>query len=173
MRLLYCRTCSSLEEVPDLDHELGEGEVDPLVEYLVQKHTERDPMGHGDVSMQTSPFRLPVVDDEEWKNNRAQVIKVINESNKSVGMDGWVYEATSTYAVDAGKCYNAHNRPKEGCIDWWDDSKRIGRPTAMGKSALKEGYKLGQNDPHLCQWCPVFTYVQTQVNFKAGMYKDK
>ena len=171
MRLLYCRTCTTLEEVPDLGYELGDTEVDPLVERLVQKHTERDPMGHGDASMQASPFRLPIVDDEEWANNRSAVIKAINESNKKVGMDAWVYEATDTYKEDAMKCYSAHNRPKEGCIDWWADDKRIGRPTELGKALVKDQYKLGERDPHLCQWCPVASHVQTQVNFKSGLYK--
>ena len=171
MRLLYCRTCASAEEIPDLGRDLGDGEVDPYVEPLVLRHTERDPMGHGDASMMTSPFRLAHVDDEEWANNRKGVIQQLNESNKSVGLDSWVYEAVDTYKVDAGRCYKEHGRPKEGCIDWWDDSKRIGRPTGVGKQALKENYKTGDSDPHLCQFCPVASYVQTQVNFKKGLYK--
>jgi hypothetical protein len=171
MRLLYCKTCATLEEVPELGRELKSGEVDPLVEGLVLKHTARDPMGHGDSHLQASPFRLAAVEDDEWQNDRERVIKLLNSENKKVGFDAWVYEATNTYAEDALRCYSDHHRPKEGCIDYWDESKRIGRPTAEGRAVLAEEYKLGQSDPHLCQYCPVQTYVTTQVNFKQGLYK--
>lgn len=171
MRLLYCNTCATLEEVPDSAHELQEGEVDPLVEELVRRHTERDPMGHGGAQLQTSPFRLPVVDDDEWKNDRAKIIDLLNAENKKVGFDAWVAEATNTYAEDALRCYKEHHRPAEGCIDYWSDAKRIGRPTVEGQAVVRDQYKLGESDPHLCQWCPVQSWVQTQVNFRKGLYK--
>jgi hypothetical protein len=100
-------------------------------------------------------------------------MKQLNDSNKNVGFDAWVYESTNTYAEDALKCYQRHNRPKEGCVDWWSDSKRIGRPTEVGKLALKENQKMGKSDPHLCQFCPVASYVQTEINHKRGLYKEK
>jgi hypothetical protein len=161
-----------LEEIPDLGYELAEGEVDPLVEHVVERHTTMDPMGHGAALMENSPFRLMHVPDDEWNNDSEGVIKAINEANKKVGLDAWVYESVNTYAEDALKCYAAHHRPKEGCIDWWSESKRIGRPTAEGQQAVADQYKLGDRDPHLCQYCPVASYVQTQVNFKRGLYKD-
>ena len=155
-----------------MDRPLLEGEVDPYVEHLVQRHTDRDPMAHGASEIQVSPFRLSApITKEQWQTDRAGIIQSVNQSNKSVGFDAWVYESTNTYAEDAMKCYNAHNRPAAGCIDWWDDSKRIGRPTGVGKEILKDNHKLGQNDPHLCQWCPVATHVRTEVNFKKGLYK--
>jgi hypothetical protein len=172
-RLLYCKTCATLEEIPDLGYELAEGEPDPLVEGLLMKHYERDYKGHGGgTGEEQSPFRIPVVDAAEWRDSRAQVIKLINAENKKVGFDAWVYESQNTYSEDAMRCYNDHHRPKEGCIDWWDESKRIGRPTAEGQQAVKDQYKLGDRDPHLCMYCPVASFVQTQVNFKRGLYKD-
>ena len=172
MRLLFCKTCSTLEEVPDLGRDLAEGEADPFVEGLVMTHTQRDSMGHGSAAMANSPFRLMDVDDEKWRTERQSVIDTVNKENKKVGFDAWVYESQSTYSEDALKCYRAHHRPKGACIDWRADSKRIGRPTAEGQQAVKDEYKLGQKDPHLCDYCPVASWVQTQKNFAAGLYKE-
>lgn len=178
MRLLYCRTCATipgrlppLTEIPDLGYELPEGQPDPLVQHVIEEHTRMDPLGHGGSQMRDSPFRLMQVSDEEWNDDKEGVIKVLNAENKKVGFDAWVYESVNTYAEDALRCYRDHHRPAEGCIDWWDESKRIGRPTEEGRSAVADQYKLGERDPHLCQYCPVASWVQTQVNFRQGLYK--
>jgi hypothetical protein len=172
MRALYCGTCGTLEEIPDLDHDLHEGEEDPFVSALVMRHTERDPMGHGAVDKTFSPFRLPSFDDNEWVTHKPELIAQLNQNNKDVGFDQWVYDSRNTFVEDALRCYVEHHRPKEGCIDYWDDSKRLGRPTPEGQSVLRENYKLGRGDPHLCQFCPVHTFVATQVRWRQGAYKE-
>jgi hypothetical protein len=110
-----------------------------------------------------------VVDDLEWAHAREKILKQINESNKKVGFDAWVSESHNTYLEDAMKCYNRHRRP-EHCIDFMSDSKRIGRPTAVGRLALKENRKQAAGDPHLCDWCPCKSGVQTELNKRAGLY---
>lgn len=167
MRLLFCNHCKTLEEIPDYE---GTDPVDPLVEALVRKHNERAPMEHGGANISASPMRLMAVDDNDWRTNREKVLAQVNQENKKVGFDAWVYEAMNTYADDALRCYRAHHRPEDGCIDWWDDSKRIGRPTSEGRKVLKDNYKSGATDPHLCQWCPVASFVATQQRLKMGMY---
>ena len=173
MRLLYCRIEGTLEEVPDLGREPGEGEVDPLVEALVHQHTARDPMGHGDVRLEVSPFRLFEVDAAEWRDNRKKIIDTVNKKNAEVGFDTWVYEARDTYREDALHCYSAHHRPKQGCIDWRDESKLLGHPTEDGRASAKESYKLAAKGPYLCDFCPVRSHVETEVNHRRGLYKDK
>lgn len=167
MRLLFCNFCKTLEELPDYD---GGEAVDPFVEALVRKHNERAPMEHGGEQLPHSPMRVCVVSDQEWSTDRAGVLKLIHSENKKVGLDAWVSEAVNTFEEDAMRCYREHHRPEEGCIDWWDESKRIGRPTAEGRAVVKSSYKLGETDPHLCQYCPVQTFVTTQRNLKAGLY---
>lgn len=168
MRLLICNFCKTIEEVPDYE---GGDSVDPLVEELVRRHNEKDAMAHGGPAL--NPMRIGVVDDHEWQHNRANVMATINVENKKVGFDAWAYEAMSTYADDALKCYRAHHRPTGACIDWWADSKRIGRPTELGRKVLKDQQKLGAGDPHLCQFCPVASFVQTEMNHRAGLYKER
>jgi hypothetical protein len=169
MRLLYCNACRTIDEVPDYE---GSDKVDPLVEEVVRKHNVKDPMTHG--GGQYSPMRLMKIDDLEWMVDREKVVKLINESNKQVGMDPWVGESHNTFLEDANKCWRQHRQPKEGepCIDYWSESKRIGRPTAEGRAALKENYKLGTKDPHLCLWCPYHVVVTTEVRHRRGMYKE-
>ena len=180
MRLLFCDLCHTLEEVPEYE---GGMEVHPLIEVIVFKHNERDPMGHGGRDLHHSPMRVVKIEpdgsrtsDQVWEQDRDKILKKLNEENKKVGMAGWTYEAMNTYAEDALVCYRRHHRPDLGagkpCIDYWSDSKRIGRPTTLGKKILKENSKLGTADPHLCQWCPYYSTVQTEVRWKAGMYRD-
>jgi hypothetical protein len=169
MRLLFCEQCKTMEEAPDYE---GSSPVDPIIEALVLKHNERDPMGHGGKQLHHSPMRIAVVDDEKWALNRDEVLKTIQAENKRVGLADWAYENMNTFAEDALKCYSQHHRPKEGCIDYWDESKRIGHPTDVGNKMAHVHYKLAQKrDPHLCQFCPVHTFVQTEINWKAGLYK--
>ena len=173
MRLLCCAACKTAEVVDDYT---GSLEVDPLVERLVMQHTERDPMAHGGSQLRTSPFRLAKgISENRWQipEEREKILAAVNQENKRVGFDLWVAEALDTYGEDALRCYRDHHRPKEGCIDWRDDSKRIGRPTNLGRKAVKDNYRLGETDPFLCDWCPVRSWVDTQVRFKAGLYKDQ
>ena len=171
MRLLYCNACKTLDEIPDYD---GQEEVDPLVEVVVREHNMRDPMAHG--GQRVNPMRLAVVDDLEWQFDREKIIEQINRSNKQVGFDPWVGEAHNTFREDAHKCWVQHRQPDLGagkaCIDYWDESKRIGRPTAIGRQIVKENEGLGKTDPHLCQWCPYYSGVVTEVRFKKGQYKE-
>lgn len=166
MRLLLCKCCKTLEQIEDFD---GHPSEDRLLEELVRRHNERDPMAHGGEA--TLPLSLMHVSEKDWFENREQIIERINEEHKATGFDGWVYEAMNTYLDDAMKCYNQHGRPKQGCIDWWADSKRIGRPTAEGRQAVKDQYKLGERDPHICSSCPVASWVMTEQNAQAGLYK--
>lgn len=168
---LFCSFCKTLEEIPDSDYDGPRGE-NPIVAELLMRHNQRDPQGHG-WGDGVAPFALFDFDPDEWANQRERCIKIVNERLKKSGNNAWVAEAMNTFGDDALKCYRQHGRPTGGCTDYWSDSKRIGRPTSEGKTVLKQAPKLGAKDPHLCQWCPVHTYVTTERRAKAGMYKER
>ena len=134
-------------------------------------------MGHAGKHLTALPMRLAVVDDMDYAYSRDEVMKKMLEDSKDVGFEPWVGESHNTFMEDASKCYNQHNRPDLGagkaCIDYMSESKRIGRPTQEGRDALKENFKIGESDPHLCQWCPYHTTVLTEIRSRKGMYKDK
>jgi hypothetical protein len=119
-------------------------------------------------------MRIAVVDDMEWAFNREEIRQRINKSNEAVGFDPWVGESIDTFKEDALKCWNQHRQPKEGspCIDYMSENKRIGRPTQTGRDVIKENYKLGQTDPHICQFCPYHQVVITEIRHRKGMYKE-
>jgi hypothetical protein len=169
VRLLLCKVCTSIDEIPDYS---GKDEVDPLVEAVLLKHTEKDPMGHGSATLTHTPFILRKVNEWEWATEREAIIVKLNEEAKTTGFDGWAYESHNQYLEDAMKCYRQHHRPVDSCSDYWSDSKRIGRPTPEGRAVVKDQYKLGEGDPHLCQWCPYHSQVTTERRFREGLYKD-
>lgn len=170
MRLLFCAKCRTIEELEDFTP--AAGQVDPLVEELVRRHNVRDPMAHG--GNETLPFSLMTVSEEDWNKNRTEIIKGISEKHqKTIDFNGYIIDSMNTFKEDAMLCYNRHHRPPEGCPDYWSDEKRIGRPTPEGRAVVAESYKLGKNDPHICGYCPVHTFVTTQIRFKRGMYKDQ
>ena len=171
VRLLFCTACRTLEEIAD--YPLNDPpELDVLLEELVMRHNMRDWRAHG--AGATLPLSLMRVSEEDWSKNRAEIIKGINEQHQqSAGLEGYIVDSMNTFKEDAMLCYNRHHRPPEGCPDYWSDEKRIGRPTPEGRAVVAESYKLGKNDPHICGYCPVHTFVTTQIRFKRGMYKDQ
>jgi glutathionylspermidine synthase len=119
----------------------------------------------------TNAYGIPMT-QEQFNSEKEEVIKRFSDGmKKKTGFDDWFYESRSTYAEDALHCYSQHHRPTQGCSDWWSDSKRIGRPTEVGRAVLKELPGKGKTDPHICSFCPVASYVRTEVNFRKGLYK--
>ena len=167
MRVLLCSVCKSAEEAPDFVLEKDQ-QVDPIVEGLVYRHTERDPMAHGTLKAHFSPFRLISFSDIDWRKDRARCIKLMNEENKKSGFNLWIEEAADTYAEDAMRCFSDHHRPQDGCIDWMDDSKLLGHPTSEGEKTARQMYRLAKNQPHLCQWC---FDGSTRVITKTGTFR--
>jgi hypothetical protein len=167
MRLLLCRVCKTLEELPDYT---GDANDDRTLNELVRRHNVLSLEDH----QRDGVASLMHVEDRDWELHRGPILDKMKQKSDEFGGFGepWIKDAQNTYMEDAMKCYRQHGRPQEGCTDWWSESKRIGRPTAEGRAVVesKDFRKLGQLDPHLCQWCPVASYVRTQVNLKRGAY---
>lgn len=166
MRLLLCRHCKSLEELPDYD---GPPENDRLLEELVRHHRAIDNAAHeGNVAT------LMKVENRDWEKNKSAILNQLKAPTKDGGFgEPWIQDSHNTYLDDALKCFRRHHRPTEGCIDYRDPSKLIGRPTKEGRKAAKQQYKAEEaSGVSVCSWCPVHTWVQTQKRFQAGLYKD-
>ncbi len=153
LRLLICHDCREVIELPDFT---GPPEYDVLLDQAVSAH--RFPNGEEHVGA------LADVEKEKWDDEsvRQEILKRIGKPEKETGFGGEFYAAKNTFAEDAMKCFNEHGRPKQGCIDYKDERKRLGNPTS-------EGWRQGPR-VYLCDFCPIKTWVVTQQRSAAGMY---
>lgn len=156
LRLLICHTCRSIQEIPDFQ---GRPEDDVLLEHLLVAH--RFPDGNEHFGKLAEVLRA------DWEDSvrKAAIIEQIKAAvGGTTGMPSEWYATKDTYAEDALKCYAKHGRPKEGCIDYCDSSKRIQNPSRAGWE--------GGPRVWLCNFCPVESYIQMRENHLAGMYKE-
>lgn len=154
IRLWVCRECKSIEELPPYD---GPAERDTLLEDTASRHM---------TEWRTHECTLIKVPESYWKSDkiRPQLIKQISQGgSKGIAeMEGAedYYGTRDTYREDALKCYDKHQRPKQGCIDYQNPDKRIGNPTS-------EGWKSGPR-VYACSFCPVEAWVQKKKQEEAG-----
>lgn len=153
IRLLVCHDCRSIEELPDFK---GNPRDDHLLEHLSSKH--RFPNGEEHVGA------LCDVEKDQWENDavRQEIVAHIGKPSDHTGLEPEYYATKNTFQADALACYSQHNRPKQGCIDWKDDRKRLGNPSQDPRAPKV----------YLCDFCPVKTYVVTEQRHRAGLYKD-
>lgn len=167
IRLLYCRTCNTVEELPAYDGpEPYNPKFDPLLEISVQKHQYPSGLPHmGD---------LFVVDIDVYVKAKREILKQIKGGSKGLGeLDESYYDTRSTFHEDAMKCFQQHLRPKGQCPDYMSDSKILLPDTKaerkeLGFTAPKD---LGGPKVKLCQFCPVHVYNVTKAREERGLYK--
>ena len=80
--------------------------------------------------------------------------------NELKSHDLYISDFRDELKVDALRCFNKHDRPKDSCIDWCDESKTIGRKT---------GVPLNKRQ-YLCMYCPCASYVAHKERKELGIY---
>jgi hypothetical protein len=146
---VHGRTDSTMIRMHDYE---GPADYDMELQEVIRKHKERN--SHID----PDDFRgLMFSCDQETWDKLGDETQVRRELMKNE----WdVREVRNDLKVDAVKCFERHNRPSQGCPDYEDDSKIIGR-------------KIGVPPEHrqyLCHYCPAQEYVTHQLRLKKGMY---
>lgn len=160
MRLLRCMTCKTLEQLPDAPkgvnpHNINPGE-DPLLDALIARHTSN---GNPHIGQMFD------VAEHDWANEEVRQQVLDRLGIKTTGLGDDVYALRDTFHDDALKCFAEHNRP-ERCIDWKDDRKKLGRPTAEGNRYQKEYFDAPA--VYLCDFCPVATQVAIRQREQTG-----
>jgi hypothetical protein len=153
IRLLFCETCNSIEELPDFD---GPVQYDTLLEIAASRH--RTPSGDPHIG------KLFDVDVAMWAEDsvRRQIIEQIKgKGSKGLAeFDATFYDTRSTFHEDALKCYQDHLRPKGACPDWMSDKKILLPDTKAERKA--EGLASPSSAPgpkvRLCDFCPAKRY---------------
>jgi hypothetical protein len=164
LRLLYCRTCKTIEELPDFS---GPPEYDTLLQVLSERH--RSPAGDSHVG------NLFDVDIQVWANDdaRREIIRQI-KGGGSKGLDEFdaaFYDTRNTFFEDAAECYSRHLRPKAACPDWMSDrmillpdTKSERKSEGLAAPAKAPGHKV-----HLCDFCVVKRYYARRINEQKGL----
>jgi hypothetical protein len=162
IRLLVCRDCKTIEELPDFD---GDPRDDVLLNISVQKHQR--PIEHIGLL-----FKFPV---KYWVVPKVQeeIIKQIRGGSE--GLDAFqknFYATKMTFAEDAMTCYADHNRPKGQCADYKSD-KKILKPDTASERKDAGLDKPGTTGPkvYLCDFCPVKSFNMAKFNEEKGLYK--
>lgn len=62
--------------------------------------------------------------------------------------------------TDALRCFDRHNRPTTGCVDWCDESKTIGRKIGVPKEKRQ----------YLCMYCPAAAWYTHKERQMLGLY---
>lgn len=147
-RLLVCKTHGIMYKMRPYD---GAPEYDQELRELCDRHNAQvpDPDNCKAIIFRTDPETAQKLDVEtalkgEMKNHDV-IIQEIRDDLKD----------------EALKCYDKHNRPDGGCIDWCAEEKTIGRKTGVPK----------EHRQYLCMYCPVGSWVATQERHQMGLYK--
>jgi hypothetical protein len=162
IRVLVCRNCKSIEELPDYD---GDPALDTLLNILVSQHQK--PVEHIGLLL-----KFPL---KYWAVPKIQAEIVKQIKGGSEGLDAFqtnFYATKNQFAEDAMRCYSDHNRPKGQCADYKSDKKLLKPDTnAERKDAGLE--KAGVKGPkvYLCDFCPVKSFNMHQFNKEKGLDK--
>ena len=181
-RIVACMVCAKMERIPDppddvprvpatvtwmdmgvereYTFQMEDGtnimvpQYDPLLEDIVGRH------GHGKPDTEVMNFIKVFPCDQATYEKLDVVTELQKELSDSTGM---LFEEATYYRDEAVRCYNEHKNPAGGCIDYCDESKRI------GSSMMPKKYQT-----FLCHMCPVQqAYVDVELRRKAGMYDPK
>lgn len=160
VRLLVCRTCKSIDELPPFD---GRPEDDVLLQITIEKH------GENHVGLLYNVAAL------HWQSEtvRAQVIQQIQEGGSN-GLNVFgtqFYETRMQFHEDAMTCYQQHARPKGGCPDFRSEKKRLlpGTNKERKDLGLAPVEKSGAPKVYLCDFCVVRVHAAKKYNEAHGI----
>lgn len=160
IRLLSCRNCGTVEEMPDFD---GPAQYDYWLNRLVENHKNHIGL-------------LVKVEESEWQKQavRDEFMRTIKDKlgvpGTGEGLGNDFYSMKSNFVDDAFDCWKGFNRTlNPGHCDYRQDSKKLLAPT---KDLRKEEGLSTKDRPntYLCDFCPVQRIVEQKKNEKAGLY---
>jgi hypothetical protein len=157
-RLLVCRTCGTIDELPGADEDPG----DVLLDITVERHGDEH---HGVlVNVPKGIWMAPTT--------KQQTIEFIHGQVGS-GLDSFgtqFYQTKSQFSEDAMSCYSLHNRPKGQCADYKSDKKELSPQTEQARRREGLPIKPRGKKVYLCDFCPVKSFNMKKFNEQEGLY---
>jgi hypothetical protein len=160
LRVLFCAYCKTIDEIPDY---VGRDENDVLLQDVLERHAR----AHSH-ALEGKVFLRGRIAQKAWSDRSARrkiienVWSILGVKQSNLGLGDEFYASRSTFTEDAVKCHIRHSRSIP-CLDWMNDSKRIGNPT-------KQGWREGQVRVYLCHFCPVASHVMEAKHKAEGMF---
>lgn len=168
MRLLVCKKCKTIEEVPSYEGPEGgenSAEYDNSLRFFIDQHMEKGCKKDNWImyNLPTKYWIIPKV--------KESIEKQINEGAQGLDVFGTNFYATkATFTSDAMSCWIKHNQTKD-CSDYKTDRMRLKPDTeAERKEAGMEKESKGPK-VYLCDFCPIKSIVQEKAFIKKGLYK--
>jgi hypothetical protein len=162
IRVLFCRSCKTFDELPDYE---GHPSDDLLLNLVVDKHQKPQPHIGLLFKFPLKYWAVPKVQEE--------IIKQITGGSEGLDVFGTnFYSVRMTFAEDAMTCYAQHNRPKDGCSEYKSDKKQL-KPDTAAERREAGLERPGVSGPkiYLCDFCPVKSVVQKKAFDQKGLYK--
>lgn len=155
-RLLVCRTCKTIDELPP-------SEEDPnnvLLTITVERH------GENHVGLL---YNVPAL---IWMSEKMRPAVIEQIQGGSTGLDAFgtqFYATRMQFGEDAMKCYAQHNKPKGQCPDYKSNSKILKPGTEKARRDAGLSSDMSGPKVYLCDFCPVKTYNMKKHNESKGL----
>lgn len=172
-----CHICKTIDELPSLTRELQPGEPEPLLLNVMSGKHNHGPLLIGGAD---EKIALVQVDDLEWMRQDVKDEILSRFKHQWRGFEPELYALRSSFHEDALRCYSRHNRPKEGCIDYQDDSKLLtpsswkteaeGQIDRSDLARITAQTEQNRRPIYLCNFCPVQSYVTFKRREERGQY---
>lgn len=160
IRLLICKTCPSVQELPFYE---GPPQYDEWLNRYVADHPQH--IG-----------QLAVVKQSDWQQLevREAILSEIRDKFKlpgqGEGLGNTFYDLKSTFTDDAFQCWRGFNRTTDPAhCDYRKDSKRLLSPTRLDRKEAGLDPSARPNT-YLCDFCPVHSLVLEKQRKKQGLY---
>lgn len=150
VRLLFCHTCHSVDELPDFD---GPPEYDHYLNYRVAQHQFPSDTPHRGLLAKCA-------DDPKYINAAIDELENTVSPGQGSGLGQQLYDLRDNFGAEAMQCWKRHSRTDD-CDDYRSEKKRLWLDTRADRKA--EGMPTRREDrPNiwLCDHCPVHSMVQ-------------
>lgn len=176
MRLATCLSCRTITKLSDFEGTNPEHDV--VLQDWIDRHLHGVPVDEipGPLhpgaqvaivdmpDIMTSPAFLNIpIEDQERALERIEGEAVISLQSELMRQTQEVFEYRDDLRDEAAKCYLKHHSPSypgKPCIDFKDDSKRVGRTKVPAKL-----------QKYLCHFCPYSSTIMVELRRRRGAYR--
>ena len=175
MRLATCLCCRTITKLSD--YEGTNPDHDVVLQDWIDRHLHSVPLDEipgplhpganiavvdmPDITRSEKFLSMPI-EDQERALERIEGEAVISLQSELMRTTQQVFEYRDDLRDEAAKCYLAHHSPSypgQPCIDFRDDSKRVGRTQVPPKL-----------QKYLCHFCPYSTTIMVELRRRRGAY---